>query len=85
MSKLIVPGGGGLITAAPRLPPKPTHTTGNPFDALGDVVADCGVEGCGWHAMGPRPLVKKAWDEHYRQHHAAAAQTGVVLLNHPRQ
>ncbi len=73
------------LIVAPRLPAKPKHHTGNPFTTVGDVVVDCDVLGCGWHAMGPRADIKKAWDEHYRVWHASAEQTGVMLLNHPRQ
>lgn len=73
-----------LVTVAPRLPARPKHETGDPFTADGDMVVDCGEPGCGWHAMGPRTLLKKAWQEHYRQWHGSAQTTGVVLLNHPR-
>ena len=72
-----------LITAA-RLPDPPKLRTGNPFEADGDVVVDCDVPGCGWHAMGARPLVKRAWDEHYRAHHGSDRVAGVLLINNPR-
>ena len=71
------------IIVAPRLPAAPAVHSGNPFTTLGDVVLDCDL--CGWHAMGPRADVKRAWDEHYRQFHGSAQQTGVVLLNQPKQ
>lgn len=77
------------IVVAPRMPKlNPGNYTGNPFTAEGDVVLDCesrdheGVQ-CGWHAMGPRADVKRAYDEHRKQYHQEAI--GVVLLNQPRQ
>lgn len=73
------------LILAPRLPSTPKTHTGNPFTTLGDVVLDCDVPGCGWHAMGPRAVVKKAWDDHYRQFHGTNQATGVVLLNQPKQ
>ena len=73
------------LIVAPRLPPPPTSRRGNPFDADGDAVIDCDVPGCGWHAMGPRLELGKAYAEHYRQHHASAQEIGVVLINRPRQ
>lgn len=75
---------GGLIVT-PRMPALPKVRTGHPFTTVADVVADCGAEGCGWHAMGQRADVKKAWDEHYRIFHGTAQVTGVVLLNQPKQ
>ena len=57
----------------------------NPFAAVRDIVADCDVPGCGWHAMGPAELVKKAIDEHNRVYHTSAEQTGIILINRPRQ
>lgn len=71
------------IIVAPRLPKFPTQYTGNPFTSAGDVVADCGIPRCGYHVMGPRDQVKKAMDEHHRLFHSE--ETGVVLLNQPRQ
>ena len=71
------------IIIAPRLPAKPKVHTGNPFTTIGDVTADCGVPGCGYHCMGPRQDVKRAMDEHHRMYHNET--TGVVLLNQPRQ
>lgn len=69
------------LIVAPRMPAPPTAHPGNPFESLSDVVIDCGEEGCGWHAMGPRQEVKKAWDEHYRLYHSQ--QIGMVRINHP--
>jgi hypothetical protein len=71
------------LIIAPRIPTPPKAHTGNPFTTLGDVVLDC--ELCGWHVMGPRADAKKAWDDHYRQNHGGQQQTGVVLLNQPKQ
>lgn len=70
------------IVVAPRLPDPPKMRTGNPWTSSGDIVADC--EACGYHAMGPRALVKKALDDHWRQHHASSTDPVVVLLNQPR-
>ena len=72
------------LVVAPRLPAFPKEHTGNPFTSDGDVVVDCDVDGCGYHAMGPRPLMKKALDDHHRQCHASAQAPLVTLLNHPR-
>jgi hypothetical protein len=69
------------LIVAPRLPPKPELHTGNPFTTLGDVVADCQVEGCGYHVMGPRADVKKAIDAHHAMWHSE--DTVVVILNSP--
>lgn len=75
------------IVIAPRMPAPPKNYQSNPFTTLGDVVVDCnGVrEGkpCGWHAMGPRDQVKKAYDEHYKLYHSD--EVGTLLLNQPRQ
>lgn len=76
-----------LVVAA-RLPSlNRDRYTGNPFTSQGDVVLDCdgqiGGKPCGWHAMGPRADVKKAYDEHRKQYHQS--EIGVVLLNRPRQ
>lgn len=71
------------LIVAPRLPPKPLVHTGNPFTSLGDVVADCAAEGCGYHVMGPRDVVKKAIDLHHAMYHSE--ETVVVLLNQPQQ
>lgn len=71
------------LIVAPRLPAKPNLHTGNPFTTVGDVVADCGADGCGYHVMGPRDQVKKAMDAHRRLNHSE--ETFTVLLNHPRE
>jgi hypothetical protein len=75
-----------LLTEA-RLPVFPRLHTGDPFTSVGDVVLDCdgtvGGRRCGWHAMGPRADVKKAYDEHRKLYHSI--DIGVVLLNRPRQ
>ncbi len=75
------------IVVAARLPEFPKNHTGNPFTSIGDIVADCDgtINGkpCGWHAMGPRAVVKKAYDEHRKQYHQT--ETGRLLLNRPRQ
>lgn len=81
MTEIIVPARGLIV--APRLPARPAEHTGNPFTTLGDIVADCAVDGCGYHAMGPRADVKLAMDEHHRQYHSQ--ETAVVHLNRPRQ
>jgi hypothetical protein len=72
----------GLIVA-PRLPEKPKDHTGNPFTSDGDITADCAVEGCGWHAMGPRSVMKQVIDRHHKLFHSESI--GVVLLNQARQ
>jgi len=69
------------IVIAPRLPALRTENYKNPFDAEGDVVADCDL--CGYHIMGPRPMVGAAMRDHHRVFHHES--TGVVLLNAPRQ
>ncbi len=72
------------LVVAHRLPPPPKEHTGNPFTTIGDIVVDCDVPGCGWHAMGPRAQVKKAIDAHRRAEHMSSQDPFVVLLNHPR-
>ncbi len=69
------------IVVAPRLPELRKEAYRSPFDAEGDVVVDCDL--CGYHAMGPRRQVGLAMKEHHRVYHHQ--QTGVVLLNQPRQ
>lgn len=71
------------LIVAPRLPDRPKEHTGNPFTTDGDLIVDCAVPHCSWHAMGPRALVKLAMDEHRRMFHSN--QIGVVLLNQPGQ
>jgi hypothetical protein len=71
------------LIVAPRMPAPPKAYAGSPFETLADVVVDCGEDGCGWHAMGPRDQIKLAWDEHYRMYHPG--EVGVLLLNRPRQ
>jgi predicted small metal-binding protein len=73
------------LVIAPRLPPPPKHYGANPFATIADAVIDCDVPGCGWHAMGPRADLKKAFDEHYKQCHGADREIAVVLINQPRQ
>lgn len=71
------------LIVAPRLPERSKFHTGNPFTSEGDMVADCGAEGCGYHVMGTRAHVKLALDEHRKMFHPD--EIGVVLLNQPRQ
>lgn len=71
------------LIVAPRIPPPPKNHTGDPFTSDGDIVADCAIDGCGYHVMGPRADVKKAMNEHHKLYHSQ--ETGVVLLNQPRQ
>lgn len=47
------------------------------------MTADCMVDGCTYHAVGPRADVKKAVDAHHKLYHSE--QIGVVLLNQPGQ
>lgn len=70
------------LVLANRLPAPPKNHTGDPFTTIGDVVADCDVPGCGWHAMGARADVKKAIGEHRQMYHSTTPM--VILLNHPR-
>lgn len=70
------------LIVAPRMPAKPKRHTGDPFTSDGDIVADCGADGCGYHVMGPRADVKQAMEAHRRMYHVT--ETHVVLLNHPR-
>lgn len=71
------------IIVAPRLPDRPKEHTGNPFTSEGLMTADCMVDGCTYHAVGPRADVKKAVDAHHKLYHSE--QIGVVLLNQPGQ
>lgn len=76
-----IPARGLLV--APRMPEFPKVHSGNPFTTEGDLVADCLVEGCGYHAWGPRHEVGKALKEHHRLFHPESIS--VVVLNHARQ
>jgi len=80
---LVKPPARSLIVAH-RMPNPPKSRTSSPFTADGDMVIDCDVPGCGWHAMGPRPEMGKAQAEHYRQFHASAQVAGVFRINNPR-
>jgi hypothetical protein len=80
MSVLVKPAARSLIVA-PRLPAMPK---GHPFAGQDDVVLDCDVPGCGWHAMGPGTLMDEARKAHYREYHASAQVAGVFRINHPR-
>lgn len=73
------------LVVAPRMPAEPKiRKGGNPFGEMGDIVVDCGVPGCGWHAMGPRDLIGKAQAEHTRMYHSQVSTEIVTLLNIPR-
>lgn len=71
------------LIVAPRMPERPKSHTGNPFTTEGDIVADCAKPGCGWHAMGPRALIREAIRNHLAMCHSQ--EIGQVLLNQPRQ
>lgn len=75
------------LVIAPRMPAPPKHHTGNPFTSQGDVVAECqtcaDLGGKVYCCSGTRAEVKRAMDEHHRTFHPH--ETGVVLLNAPRQ
>ncbi len=75
------------IVVAPRMPERPKTYGLSPWTTDADAVVDCDgtIDGrrCGWHAMGPRATVKKAYDEHRRMFHSD--EVGVLLLNQPRQ
>lgn len=78
---LVKPAARSLVVAA-RLPAKPKNRTNDPFTADGDMVVDCSVAGCGWHAIGPRTDMKKAINAHHRMFHSQ--EVVVTLLNNPR-
>ena len=74
------------IVVAPRLPAFPKEYRGL-GESLGDIVAECETcrltGGRRYHVQGARADVKRAMDEHHRLYHPD--ETGVVLLNQPRQ
>lgn len=70
------------LVVAPRLPDRPKEYRGL-AESDGDIVADCTVDGCGYHVMGARADVKAALDHHHRLYHPE--ETVVVLLNTPSQ
>ncbi len=72
----------GLVVAT-RMPSFPKEHTGNPFTTIGDLVADCMVEGCGYHVQGSRADVGLALQEHRRLFHSD--EISVVAMNHARQ
>lgn len=81
---LIIPARG--LVVAPRIPAlKPSEYTGKPFTSVGDIVVDCDIPGCGWHAMGPRADVKKAIDEHHKMYHASDSEVRIIMINRARQ
>jgi len=69
------------IVLAHRVPAPPKEHTGNPFTSIGDMVVDCDMPGCGWHAQGTRENVKLALEEHRRMFHTG--EIFVVKLNNP--
>lgn len=71
------------IVVATRMPPPPKSYGSNPFDTVGHVTADCGVEDCGYHVQGERKDVGIAIRQHHRLFHSESIS--VVLLNHARQ
>ncbi len=73
-----------IVTAA-RMPKMGARTGAGLFDAVGDVVVDCGVPGCGWHAAGPRADVKKAQADHARMFHTQIVDPLVTHINLARQ
>ncbi len=81
MSVLVKPAARSIVVA-PRLPDPPV---GHPFQGDGDIVLDCGVPGCGWHAMGPQKIMDVRRKEHYRQYHAADNVGGLFRINDPRE
>lgn len=83
LSSLVKPAARSFVVA-PRLPDPPKERFGrNPFDWASDITVDCNAPGCGWHAMGPRALMRKAVADHRAMYHSQ--DTNVILLNQPRQ
>lgn len=80
---LVKPAARSLILAN-RLPDPPKNRGAHVFAGDGDIVIDCTVPGCGWHAMGSRVEIGKARADHYRQFHASAQVAGVFRINDPR-
>lgn len=71
------------LVVATRMPPPPRTRTGYVFADVGDLVAHCMQEGCGYHVQGTRTDVGLALKEHHRMFHAH--EISVVHLNDPRQ
>ena len=70
------------IVIAHRVPAPPKERHGvSPFEEIGDMVVDCDMPGCGWHAQGTRANVKLALEEHRRMFHTG--EILVVKLNNP--
>ena len=76
MTTLTIPA--RSLVVAPRLPEMPK---GHPFAGQHDIVLDCDVPGCGWHAMGPADVMDIRRKSHYREFHASAQVAGVFLIN----
>lgn len=83
MANVLVKPAARSLIVAPRMPNPPQ---GHPFNGgTGDIVLDCGVQGCGWHWMGPREFADRARKDHYAQFHASDQVAGLFRINDPRQ
>lgn len=72
------------FSAAVRNPTINAETFRGTFEpGGGDLVGECMAHGCSWIAMGPRPEVGAAFQDHVRLHHGGRA--GGLRLNYPRQ
>lgn len=53
-----------------RKQPKQFYIQQPIFEGARNAVIECKAEGCMWTLAGPRPTLKKAWNEHYRMNHS---------------
>lgn len=53
-----------------RRQPKQYYIDKPIFQGARNGVIQCHAEGCDWTFAGPRPLLKEAWNDHYRMNHA---------------
>jgi hypothetical protein len=53
-----------------RAQPKQFYIQQPIFEGARNAVIECQVEGCDWTLTGPRNILKKAWNEHYRMYHS---------------
>lgn len=53
-----------------RQHPKQFYLSQPIFEGAQNAMIECQVGDCDWSLTGPRPILKKAWNEHYRMYHS---------------
>jgi hypothetical protein len=53
-----------------RQHPKQYYLSQPIFEGARNATIECQSDGCLWTLTGPRHILKKAWNEHYRMYHS---------------